>query len=59
MADETGKPQRVVGTPIRMSATPLSPGAEAPSLGEHTEDVLREIGIEPDEMAALREQGTI
>lgn len=59
VADDAGLKRRVVGTPIRMGATPLSPGAEAPSLGEHTEDVLREIGIEADELAALREQGTI
>ena len=59
VADDAGLTQRVVGTPIRMGATPLSPGVQAPSLGEHTEEVLREIGIEADEMATLREQGTI
>ena len=56
---EDGTTQRVVGTPIRMSATPLAAGGPAPALGEHTDAVLREIGIDDDELAALREQGTI
>ena len=51
--------QRVVGTPIRMSATPLVPGATAPALGEHTEAVLGELGLDAAAIARLREQGTI
>ena len=51
--------QRVVGAPIRMSATSLAPGGPAPALGEHTDEVLREIGIDDETLAALREQGTI
>ena len=57
--DEDGSAQRVVGTPIRMSGTPLRPGATAPELGAHTEAVLREIGIDTEELAALRESRTI
>ena len=58
-ADESGTPQRVVGVPINMSETPLQAAASAPALGADTEAVLREIGIEEDELAALREQNTI
>lgn len=54
-----GGPQRVVGAPIRMSATPLQPAATAPALGEHTEEVLGELGLDTAEIARLREQGTL
>ena len=59
VTDDSGTTHRVVGAPIRMSRTPLRPGATAPSLGADTEQVLREIGIDEDEFVALREQGTI
>ena len=59
VTDDSGTTHRVVGAPIRMSGTPLRPGAIAPSLGADTEEVLREIGIDDDEFVALREQGTI
>ncbi len=33
------------------------PARPAPALGEHTEQVLREAGIDDDEVAALLESG--
>lgn len=59
VTDAHGEPIQVVGAPIRMSATPLVPGATAPELGVHTEEVLREAGIDDEELAQLREQQTI
>ena len=59
VTDAHGKPAQVVGAPIRMSGTPLEPGATAPELGVHTEEVLREAGIDDEELAQLREQQTI
>ena len=59
VTDEDGATQRVVGTPIAMSATPLEPAATAPALGEHTEAVLAELGVDAAAIARLREQGTI
>ena len=50
----TGAPVRVVGTPIRMSATPLSPSIQAPELGQHTDEVLAELGLSTAEMTELR-----
>lgn len=47
------------GCPIRMSATPAQPGALAPELGQHTEEVLLEAGLEWEEIAKLREAGVI
>lgn len=43
-----------LGTPLKMSATPLDPGRRAPLLGEHTEAVLREFGISEDDIRQLR-----
>ena len=37
-----GVPIEVVGSPIRLSETPLVEPAPVPELGEHTESVLRE-----------------
>ena len=47
----------VIGTPIRMSETPLKPGAVAPELGQHTEEVLLEHGYTWDDITALRDEG--
>lgn len=49
----------VIGTPIRMSATPLTPGAVAPELGQHTEEVLLEHGYSWDDIEVLRDQGAL
>lgn len=48
---------RNIGTPIKLSATPLDPGRRAPMLGEHTDDVLASIGYSPDEIEQLRAAG--
>jgi crotonobetainyl-CoA:carnitine CoA-transferase CaiB-like acyl-CoA transferase len=42
-------PQRITGTPIKLSATPGSPGAAAPRLGEDTASVLKELLALSDE----------
>jgi len=49
----------MVGCPIRLSDTPASPGALAPELGQHTEEVLLELGLDWDAIAALREAKAI
>lgn len=45
--------------PVRYSKTTVAPFQRAPMLGEHTEDVLRELGYQDDELAQLRQSGTI
>ncbi|MGH0031291.1 MAG: CaiB/BaiF CoA transferase family protein [Myxococcota bacterium] len=48
-----------VGVPIRLSDTPAAPGAVAPELGQHTEEVLLEAGFAWEEIEALREAGAL
>ena len=48
---------RVVGSPIRLSATPTVPAVVAPGLGHHTEEILLEAGFTWDDIAELQGQG--
>ncbi|PWG65881.1 CoA transferase [Spiribacter halobius] len=48
-----------LGFPSKFSATPPSIRAAAPTLGQHTEAVLGELGLDADRLAALRESGAI
>jgi crotonobetainyl-CoA:carnitine CoA-transferase CaiB-like acyl-CoA transferase len=49
----------IIETPFRMSATPGSIRRRAPLLGEHTDEVLTEIGYAGDEIAGLRERAIV
>jgi benzylsuccinate CoA-transferase BbsE subunit len=49
----------VPGRPFLMSETPWSLRRPAPRLGEHTEEVLGELGYAPERIAELRRAGTI
>jgi crotonobetainyl-CoA:carnitine CoA-transferase CaiB-like acyl-CoA transferase len=48
-----------LGPPIRMSATPTEHTRVAPMLGEHTDEVLREFGLDEREIGALRAANVI
>ena len=48
-----------LGTPLKLSETPLTPGRPAPLLGQHTDDVLREAGYRPAEIEAFRAVGVV
>ena len=50
---------RALGTPIKMSATPLDPRRRAPLLGEHTDEVLRTAGVTDEEIRQLRAAGAV
>ena len=44
---------RTLGRPVKMSETPVIVGRRAPLLGEHTREVLREVGYADSEMSRL------
>lgn len=48
-----------LGTPLKLSETPLTPGRPAPLLGQHTDEVLRDAGYGSMEVRALREAGVV
>ncbi len=50
---------RVNGVPVKFSETPGAVRMPPPVLGEHSEAILRSIGIGGDEIAALRKEGVI
>jgi formyl-CoA transferase/CoA:oxalate CoA-transferase len=52
-------PIRVLGSPLKLSDTPASVRTPPPSLGQHTDAVLREIGLSSEEIASLRSTGAV
>ncbi|HET7874836.1 MAG TPA: CoA transferase [Methylomirabilota bacterium] len=63
MAVEVDHPKagrtRVLGIPVKLSETPGAIRRPAPTLGQHTDEVLSELGLPPREIAGLRAQGVI
>ena len=49
----------IVGSPIRLSATPTRVVPDLPELGQHTEEVLLEAGLSWDDIESLRTAGAI
>jgi CoA:oxalate CoA-transferase len=51
---------KIVGSPFRLSETPGKVFIGAPLLGEHSEEILREVlGITDEEITSLKKQGVI
>jgi crotonobetainyl-CoA:carnitine CoA-transferase CaiB-like acyl-CoA transferase len=50
---------KMVGSPVRLAGGGPEPRRAPPRLGEHTDEVLREAGLGPAEVAALRAKGAI
>jgi crotonobetainyl-CoA:carnitine CoA-transferase CaiB-like acyl-CoA transferase len=49
----------LVNSPMKLSATPVTLRRAPPLLGQHTDEVLREIGIDDDRLRTLRERHVI
>ena len=52
-------PLRLLGIPVKLSATPGKIRRRPPALGEHTAEVLSEIGYDSRTVETLRERGAI
>jgi crotonobetainyl-CoA:carnitine CoA-transferase CaiB-like acyl-CoA transferase len=53
------KPVPISRPPARLSATPAEIRRRAPTLGEHTDEILAELGFTSDQIAAFRRQGVV
>ena len=49
--------QKMVGQPVQLMRTPSTIARSAPKRGEHSEEILKEIGIETAELAVLKSKG--
>jgi formyl-CoA transferase/CoA:oxalate CoA-transferase len=51
---------KVVGVPVRLSATPGAVRSPSPTLGQHTDEVLKDVlGLQDADVAALRAAGAL
>jgi crotonobetainyl-CoA:carnitine CoA-transferase CaiB-like acyl-CoA transferase len=49
----------IAGIAVKMSETPGRIARRAPLAGEHTDEILRELGIEPAQLRSLRTEGAV
>ena len=55
----TAGPVRAIGSPARLSRTPVRLRRAGPRLGEHTAELLHELGYSHAEVQALAEEGVV
>ena len=55
-----GKPTPLIANPIKFSETPISYDRAPPTIGQHTDEILKELlGLSANEIATLRTDGAI
>ena len=60
MAHTSGVAVQVIANPVRLSETPADYRVPPPTLGEHTEEILRDLlGMSPREITRLRGKGIV
>jgi len=50
---------KLTGNPVKFSDTPTEMRLPPPSRGEHTKEILRELGYSDEDLARLRAEGVI
>ena len=50
-------PQKMVGQPMQLGRTPSTIVRSAPKRGEHSEEILKELGLETAELSSLKSKG--
>ncbi|MDI2032745.1 CoA transferase [Saccharopolyspora sp. TS4A08] len=50
---------RVLGSPVRVAGEAAGPATPPPTLGEHTDELLAELGYSAEEITSLREGGAV
>lgn len=53
------RPVPIASPPARLSATPAAIRHRAPTLGEHTDEVLQELGFTSEQIQAFRSEGVV
>ena len=60
MPHASGQTVKVIANPVRLSGTPAEYRLPPPTLGQHTDEILRDmLGIGDPELADLRSKGII
>ena len=59
MAHPSAEKVRLVGSPLKLSRTPVSYRRHPPLVGEHTQEVLTELGYSEEEIRKLRRERVI
>ena len=49
-------PQKLVGQPMTLARTPSTIARTAPRRGEHSDEILRELGYSVDELVTMKQQ---
>ena len=57
--DSAAGPVALLGLPTHVDGAPVQPPGPPPVLGEHTDEVLRDLGLTEEEVADLRTEGAI
>jgi formyl-CoA transferase len=50
-------PQRLVGQPVQLERTPSVVARAAPRRGEHSEEILTELGLSAEDLARMKSTG--
>jgi crotonobetainyl-CoA:carnitine CoA-transferase CaiB-like acyl-CoA transferase len=57
--DAAGNPVDLIGNPIHVSGGLMQTPSPPPKLGDHTDEILREIGLSTDDVNELRKKGVV